>query len=120
MERPGIRRQAGGGSSAVSARLEHAGEVLEGALGGGRVASWLEDAEVDEPGTAVELGVDGLDEVGLGGAVLVLGLHDDDTGDLLGALGRSPADDDGVARVPDVQLLEGNGSGRRVRSGSKA
>ena len=34
------------------------------------------------------------------------GLHDDVAGDDLWSLGRAPADDDGVAVVPDVELLE--------------
>ena len=66
-------------------------------------ASWLEEAEVDEPCAAVELRVDGLD-VEL--AINVRGLKNDDTGDLLWALGREPADDDGVTGVPEVEDLE--------------
>jgi hypothetical protein len=66
-------------------------------------ASWLEDVKVDEPGAAVELGVDGLD---LPAAAGMYGLHDDVARDDLWGLGRAPADDDGVAVVPDVELLE--------------
>ena len=66
-------------------------------------ASRREDVEVDEPSTAVELGVDGLD---LPAATVVDGLHDDVAGDDLWGLGRAPADGDGVAVVPDVELLE--------------
>lgn len=53
---------------------------LGGAIG-------LEDAQVDEPGAAVELGEDGLDQVGVPVVEgIVLGLQDDDAGDLLGRL----------------------------------
>jgi len=93
--------------------LQDAGEALDGALGGGR-AVWLEDTEVVEPSTAVELGEDGVDEEGLGGVLVAvgLGLDDDDAGH--GLLGggdgarsrRTPADDDGAAGVPEVEDLE--------------
>ena len=63
---------------------------------------WNEHTEVDEPCTGVELRVDGLD---LPRAV-VGGLHDDVAGDDLRALGGLPADGNGVAVVPDVELLE--------------
>ena len=67
-----------------------------------------EDAEVDEPGARVELGVDGLDEPGLGTGS-ALRLHDDVAGDDLRALGGAPADHDGaLAGVPEVQDLEGD------------
>jgi len=75
---------------------------LGGAVGG------LEDAQVHQPGAAVEFRVDGIDEPS---AVCVDGLHDDDTGDLrrlLSRAGREPSDDDGGAGVPDVELLEWN------------
>jgi hypothetical protein len=88
---------------------------LDGALGG--AAAGGEDAEVVEPGAAVELGVDGLDEPGLLGVRVGvgLGLDGDDAGDLLlggdGAGGaRDPANEDGVAVVPGVEDLEGDWS----------
>ena len=86
------------------------------ALGGG-VGRWAiavgvagrdEDAEVDQPRARVELRVDGVNQEV---AVDVLGLHDDDAGDELGraVLDRgAPADDDGVAGVPEVEELEGD------------
>lgn len=48
----------------------------------------FENAQVDEPGTRVELGVDGVDEPLLGGLLVgvLLDLHDYDSGDLLGFL----------------------------------
>lgn len=63
---------------------------------------WSEHTEVDEPCTAVEFRVDSLD---LPRAV-VGGLHDDVASDDLWVLGGLPADGDGVAVVPDVELLE--------------
>ena len=78
---------------------------LDGALAGG--ARWREHTEVDEPGTAVEFGVDGVDEEWLGLVTLgVRGFHDDDTGDELWGQGCAPSHDDGVARVPEVEDLE--------------
>jgi hypothetical protein len=91
----------------------------DGALGlggrwwGERALGRGEDAEVDEPGTRVELRVDGLDEPLLRrlGVGVLDGLEDDDAGDLLGllagALGK-PAEGYGVAVVPGFQDLEGN------------
>ena len=90
------------------ARL-HDARNLDGALAGG--ARWDEDAEVDEPCTAVEFGVDGVDEVWLGAAALVGGLENDDAGDELGGArrdGGSPAQHDGVTVVPHVEDLEGD------------
>lgn len=89
--------------------LKHAWEA-DRSLACGRVAGWCEHAEVDEPCAAVELGVDGLDEEWLAGAVLVLSLQDDDSSNLLWAHGRAPADDDSVAGVPQVQDREWDGS----------
>jgi hypothetical protein len=82
-------------------RLDAADQTLAGG------ASRLEDIEVHQPGAAVELAVDGLDEPWLGAARLVWnGLDDDVAGHWLWVLGRAPADDDGVASVPEVELLE--------------
>ena len=61
-----------------------------------------EDVEVDEPCTAVELGVDSLDLP----RAIVDSLHDDIASDDLRSLGGAPADGNGVAVVPDVELLE--------------
>jgi len=79
-------------------------------------ASWYEHTEVDEPCTAVEFGVDGLDL-----PCASLGwdsLHDDVASNILWARARvgAPADDDGVAVVPDVELLERNGWLRALAS----
>jgi hypothetical protein len=90
----------------VLARLQDAWH-LDGTLAGG--ARWDEGAEVDEPCTAVEFGVDGVDEEWLGAATLVRGLEDDDASDeLWGARrnGGSPAHHNGVAGVPHVEDLE--------------
>lgn len=77
-------------------------------LGRGRAVGGVEDAEVDEPSARVELGVDGLNLPGvLAAGGRLDGLHDNVADDRLGRQGRRPADDDGVAGVPDVELLEG-------------
>ena len=71
--------------------------------------------QVLEPGTGVELAVDGVDEPGLSGAVGVGDdFHADQTDDRLGlgdgsGVGCLPANDDGVARVPEVEALEVDG-----------
>ena len=71
--------------------------------------------QVLEPGTCVELTVDGVDEPGLSGAVGVGDdFHADQANDRLGLGDRSgvvclPANDDGVARVPEVEALEVDG-----------
>lgn len=78
----------------------------------GRAVLGDEAADIDEPGARVELGVDGVDQP----RVLVAGrrlhgLGDDDAGDELGSAGRddaAPADEDGVAVVPEVEKLEGD------------
>ena len=68
--------------------------------------------QVLEPGTGVELAVDGVDEVWLSGAVGVRDdLHADQADNGLGlrdrgGVGGDPADDDGVASVPEVETLE--------------
>ena len=66
----------------IRRRLKHTW-CRNGSLAG--AASWGEDAEVVEPGTAVELGVDGLNEPWLlrVWVRVRLGLHDDDPLDLL-------------------------------------
>jgi hypothetical protein len=71
--------------------------------------------QVLEPGAGVELAVDGVDEPRVGGGVLVLDdFHADQADDGLGVgdgcgVGGLPADDDGVARVPEVEALEVDG-----------
>lgn len=107
-----IRRNA---SLVASDRLKHSheGDSVKGALGSGAAVGG-EDTEIVEPSAAVELGEDGLDEEGLVGVLLGvgLGLEDDDAGHgLLGGgdgarSGRAPADDDGAAGVPEVEDLE--------------
>ena len=58
----------------------------------GGVATWDEDTEVDEPGTAVELGVDSLDLEWVYGLLVSLDdLHDDDAGNLFWGLCRAPS-----------------------------
>ena len=95
--------------------LEHANEVrsLHGALGAG-AAVGREDAEVVEPCTAVELGVDGVDEEWLLRVLLWVG--DDLDGDEAGheliwsgrakAALRAPAEHDCVAVVPHLEDVE--------------
>jgi hypothetical protein len=71
--------------------------------------------QVLEPGTGVELAVDGVDEPGLASAVGVGDdFHADQTDDGLGlgnwgGVGCDPSDDDGVAGVPEVEALEVDG-----------
>lgn len=71
--------------------------------------------QVLEPGAGVELAVDGVDEVGLASAVGVGDdFHADQADDGLrrgdrGGVGGDPADDDGVAGVPEVEALEVDG-----------
>jgi hypothetical protein len=71
--------------------------------------------QVLEPGTGVELAVDGVDEPGLASAVGVGDdFHADQTDDRLGlgdgsGVGCDPADDDAVAGVPEVEALEVDG-----------
>lgn len=71
--------------------------------------------QVLEPSTGVELAVDGVDEPGLAGAVVVGDdFHADQTDDRLGlgdrgGVGCDPADDDAVASVPEVETLEVDG-----------
>ena len=89
--------------------LEQEGTLVLGAWWWWRWAGWLEQTEVDEPCTAVELGVDGLD---VPFAIDVCGLQYVDTSDLLWGLSGAPADDDGVAGVPEVEDLEWD---RRLR-----
>lgn len=97
----------------MSSRLHDADgspERVDRSLGRRRgVAGRNEHAKVHKPCTAVELGVDGVDEEGLGGVVLlVLGLHDDDAGDELRRESGAPADDDCIARMPELEDLEGD------------
>lgn len=65
-----------------------------------RAVGWLEDTEVDEPSTTVELGEDSLDEPL---AFLEHSLEYDDTADGLGALAGAglPTEGDSVAVVPE-------------------
>ena len=87
----------------------------ESPLGRRRAACGCEGAGIHKPCAAVELGVDCLDEPWLGAAgVRVLdGLADDDAGNELRCEGRAPAEEDGVAAVPNVELFEWD---RRLRA----
>ena len=73
-------------------------------------AGWGEDTKINEECTAVELGVDGLDEPWLRAAGWSLdGLDGDEAGDDLWRTwgkGGPPADEDGVAVVPGVEDTE--------------
>jgi hypothetical protein len=103
-------------SHRTETRLEHAHEWdgVERALRSRGAVAWDEDTKVVEPSTAVELGEDGGDEEWLrcGGVDGRAGLENDDAGDgLLGGgdgtrSGRTPADDDSVTGVPEVEDLE--------------
>lgn len=76
--------------------------------GGGRGSAALWAAEIGQPGTAVELAVAGLDLIWL---EAVGGWRDDqsiETLHLLWAWVADPADEDGVARVPGLEDLEGH------------
>lgn len=84
-------------------------------------AGWHNRAEVDEPCTAVELRVDGLD---LPWELVARwswdGFQDDVAGDLLWGLSRAPVENDGVAVVPGLEDLERTDavSMRPLKSGS--
>ena len=70
---------------------------------------WHKGADVDEPCTSVEFGVGSLDEEWLIAGGAWNGLQNNDTGDGLRSARRdgcAPAEDDGVARVPEVELPE--------------
>lgn len=70
----------------------------------------LQHLQIHEPGPAVELRVHGVNEPWLFGTERVgHRLEHDDAGDGFGRERRAPAQEDGVAVVPDVQLLEGDG-----------
>jgi len=104
----------GGSSSAASRDNCHGGG--NGGISSSRKASvGGADARIDqvlEPGTRVKLAVDVVDEVGvLAARRRRHDVHGDDTNDRLrvwdrSSVGGHPADYDGVARVPDVELLE--------------
>jgi hypothetical protein len=129
----GSRSGGGRGSGGRVVRRDHGragdcggsdGGGRDGRRGAGRVGRAREtgaggaDAgfnQVLEPGTGVELAVDGVNQPRVGGAVLVLDdFHADQADDGLGVgdrcgVGGLPADDDGVARVPEVEALEVDG-----------
>ena len=103
-----------------AARLEHTGilDLLEGSLGGGAFLG-LENTEVVQPCTAVEFGVDGLDQEWVLRAALWVWrrFDEDDAGDLFlrcharrGAwAGRAvPSKRDGIAVVPDIKNSKRN------------
>ena len=71
----------------------------------------LDEAKVDQPGTTIELRVGGFNHPF---AVLVDSLKNDDAGDLFGLLTAQPPQGDGLAVMPHVQLLEGNGGLRAL------
>jgi len=82
------------------------------AAGGAAAVGRDEALDVNEPGTAVELGVEGLDQPRLGTSAGVGVLHalaNNDAGDgLRGEGSAAPAEEDSVAVVPHVQLVERN------------
>jgi len=83
-----------------------------------RRALWA--TEVGQPGTAVELAVGGLDLVQARRAGVGRWLNNESVEalDLLGSLEGNPSEDDGVARVPQVQHLERN-RGLRTLAGDE-
>jgi len=93
-------------------RLEHTGilDGLDGSLSGGAFLGF-EHTEVVQPRTAVELGVDGLDQewVLRAGVWIWSCFNEDDTSDLFlrlhGTWSRraAPSERDGIAVVPDVK-----------------
>ncbi len=79
----------------------------------------LEDLQIVQPGTGIELGVDGVDEELLRRLPAIPdGLEDNNTGHLLLHRGcrtgarvrhrRAPAESDGFAVMPDIEELEGD------------
>ena len=105
------RRNSSRRTVGVDARRRRGSLRAESPLGRGRAACGYEGIDIHEPCAAVELGVDCLDEPWLvtAGVGVLDGLADDDAGDELRCESGAPAEEDGVAAVPDVELLEGDG-----------
>lgn len=112
------RKSAQGGDGSGGRDVGDGRRGASSVASSGQTSTGRADAGLDqvlEPGTGVELAVDGVNEPGLSGAVGVGDdLHADQTDDRLGlrdgsGVGSLPADDDGVARVPEVEALEVDG-----------
>lgn len=71
-----------------------------------RATRRLKDPQIDQPSTRVKLAEHGLNHPPI---ILISSLNDNNASDLCRRLCRHPADSDGVAVVPDVEDLEGDG-----------